>query len=61
MQKFAYRCSLAECTVSLGAIVRSEAKISTVSFGADRSERSEDKKGEKNYLFLQIVKKWVLL
>ena len=32
MQKFEYRCSLAECTVSLGAIVRSEAKISTVSF-----------------------------
>ena len=49
MQKFAYRCSLAECTVSLGAIVRSEAKISTVSSGADRSERSEDKKGEKNF------------
>ena len=37
-----YRCSLAECTVSSGA---------------DRSERSEDKKGEKNYLFLQTVKK----
>ena len=49
MQKFEYRCSLAECTVSMGAIVRSEAKISTVSLGADRSERSEDKKGEKNF------------
>ena len=33
----------------LEQIVRSEAKISTVSFGADRSERSEDKKGEKNF------------
>ena len=33
----------------LEQIVRSEAKISTVSLGADRSERSEDKKGEKNF------------
>ena len=30
-------------------IVRSEAKISTVSSGADRSERSGDKKGEKKF------------
>ena len=36
-----YRCSLAECTVS---------------FGADRSERSEDKKGEKNFWNVQIVR-----
>ena len=49
MQKFEYRCSLAECTVSLGAIVRSKAEISTVSSGADRSERSEDKNGKKNF------------
>ena len=34
MQKIEYRCSLAECTVSSGA---------------DRSERSEDKKGTKNF------------
>ena len=32
MQKFEYRCSLEECTVSLEA---------------DRSERSEDKKGRR--------------
>ena len=33
----------------LEQIVRSEAKISTVSSGADRSERSGDKKGEKKF------------
>ena len=32
MQKIEHRCSLAECTIS---------------FGADRSERSEDKNGTK--------------
>ena len=36
-----YRCSLAECTVS---------------FGADRSERSEDKNGTKNFWNIKIKK-----
>ena len=40
MQKFEYRCSLAECTIS---------------FGADHSERSEDKNGSKKCRDVQIL------
>ena len=42
----------------LEQIVRSEAKISTVSLGADRSERSEDKNGTKNFWDIQIKKNY---
>ena len=40
MQKIEYHCSLAECTVS---------------FGADHSERSENKNGMKNFWDVQIL------
>ena len=40
MQKIEHRCSLAECTIS---------------FGADRSERSEDKNGTKKFWDEQIL------
>ncbi len=40
MKKIECRCSLAECTVSSGA---------------DRSERSENKKGTKNFWNVQIL------
>ena len=40
----------------LEQIVRSEAKISTVSSGADRSERSGDKKGEKKFWDNKLLK-----
>ena len=40
MQKFEYLCSLAECTVS---------------FGANHSERSENKNDTKNFWNVQIL------